>query len=31
MIIAEPKETNKYEIYVGVTRAMLNLEINIVD
>lgn len=31
IIISEPSEINKYEIFVGVTRAMLNLEINIVE
>jgi DNA polymerase III delta prime subunit len=30
LVISEPKELNKYEIFVGVTRAMLNIEINIV-
>jgi hypothetical protein len=30
LIISEPSELNKYEIFVGVTRAMLNVEINIV-
>jgi len=31
LVITEPTEDNKYEIYVGMTRAMLNLEINVVD
>lgn len=30
LIISEPSEINKYEIYVGITRAILNVEINIV-
>ena len=30
LIISEPSDLNKYEIFVGITRAMLNLEINIV-
>ncbi|HML66460.1 MAG TPA: NERD domain-containing protein [Dysgonomonas sp.] len=30
MVISTPSEINKYEIFVGITRAMLNLEINIV-
>ncbi len=30
MVISEPSEINKYEIFVGITRAMLNLEINLV-
>ncbi|OJV81788.1 MAG: hypothetical protein BGO34_08350 [Bacteroidia bacterium 44-10] len=30
LVISEPSEINKYEIFVGITRAMLNLEINIV-
>lgn len=30
MVISMPSEINKYEIFVGITRAMLNLEINIV-
>ena len=30
LVISEPKELNKYEIFVGITRAMLNIEINIV-
>jgi GTPase SAR1 family protein len=31
LVISEPSELNKYEIFVGITRAMLNLEINIVS
>lgn len=31
LVITQPGEWNKYEIYVGVTRAMLNLEILIVN
>lgn len=31
MIISEPSELNKYEMFVGITRAMLNVEINIVQ
>lgn len=30
MVISEPSEINKYEIFVGITRAILNLEINVV-
>ena len=30
LIITEPSEFNKYEIFVGITRAIYNLEINIV-
>lgn len=30
LVISEPSEFNKYEIFVGATRAMLNLEINII-
>ncbi|EHO13114.1 hypothetical protein HMPREF9714_00948 [Myroides odoratimimus CCUG 12901] len=30
LVISEPSELNKYEIFIGITRAMLNLEINIV-
>lgn len=30
LVISEPSELNKYEMFVGITRAMLNLEINIV-
>src|SRR5690606_2999608 len=30
MVISKPSELNKYEIFVGITRAMLNVEINIV-
>src|SRR5690606_1149726 len=30
MVISEPSELNKYEIFIGITRAMLNLEINVV-
>jgi ABC-type dipeptide/oligopeptide/nickel transport system ATPase subunit len=30
LVISEPTELNKYEIFVGLTRAMLNMEINIV-
>ncbi len=30
MIISEPSESNKYDIFVGITRAILNLEINVV-
>ena len=30
LVISEPSEINKYEMFVGVTRSMLNLEINIV-
>lgn len=30
LVISEPNELNKYEIFVGITRAILNVEINIV-
>lgn len=30
MVISEPSELNKYEMFAGITRAMLNVEINIV-
>ena len=30
LVISEPSEINKYELFVGITRAILNLEINIV-
>ena len=30
LVISEPSESNKYEMFVGVTRAMLNVEVNIV-
>lgn len=30
LVISEPSEMNKYEIFVGITRAILNIEINIV-
>lgn len=30
LVITEPSELNKYEIFVGITRAIYNLEINIV-
>lgn len=30
MVISEPSDLNKYEIFVGITRAILNFEINIV-
>lgn len=30
LFVSEPTEFNKYEIFVGLTRAMLNVEINIV-
>jgi len=31
MVISKPSELNKYEMFVGITRAMLNIEINIVE
>ena len=31
MVISEPSEINKYEIFVGIICVMLNLEINIVE
>ena len=30
IVVSEPSEVNKYELFVGITRAILNLEINIV-
>lgn len=30
LVISEPTELNKYEVFVGLTRAMLNVEINVV-
>ena len=31
LVISNPSELNKYEIFVGVTRAILNIQINIVE
>ncbi|HMK18318.1 MAG TPA: NERD domain-containing protein [Chitinophagaceae bacterium] len=31
LIITEPREFNKYEIFIGITRAILNVEINVVS
>lgn len=31
LVISEPSELNKYETFVGITRAILNVEINIVE
>ena len=31
LVISTPSELNKYEIYIGITRAILNVEINIVE
>lgn len=31
LVISKPSELNKYELFVGITRAILNVEINIVD
>lgn len=31
MVVSKPTELNKYEIFVGITRAILNIEINIVE
>jgi len=31
LVISKPSEHSKYEIFVGITRAILNVEINIVD
>jgi hypothetical protein len=31
LVIAKPSELNKYEMFVGITRAILNLEINMVE
>ena len=30
LIVTEPNELNKYELFIGITRAILNVEINIV-
>ena len=30
LVVSEPSEINKYELFVGITRAILNLEINII-
>lgn len=30
LVISEPNELNKYELFVGLTRAMLNVEINVI-
>ncbi|MCA6460954.1 MAG: NERD domain-containing protein [Chitinophagaceae bacterium] len=31
LVISKPSELNKYEVFVGITRAILNVEINIVE
>ena len=31
LVISKPSEINKYEIFVGITRAILNVEINLVE
>lgn len=31
LIISKPSELNKYELFVGITRAILNVEINIME
>lgn len=31
LVISKPRELNKYEIFIGITRAILNIEINIVE
>lgn len=31
LVISKPSELNKYELFVGITRAILNVEINIVE
>lgn len=31
LVISKPSELNKYEIFIGITRAILNIEINIVE
>ena len=31
LVISKPSELNKYEIFVGITRSILNVEINIVE
>lgn len=31
LVVSNPSELNKYELFVGITRAILNLEINIVS
>ena len=30
LVVSQPSELNKYEIFVGITRAILNVEINII-
>lgn len=30
LVVSEPSDYNKYELFVGITRAILNLEINII-
>lgn len=31
LVISKPSEINKYEIFIGTTRAILNIEINIIE
>jgi len=31
LVISQPSELNKYEVFIGITRAILNVEINIVE
>jgi len=31
LIVSKPSEVNKYELFVGITRAILNVQINIVE
>jgi hypothetical protein len=31
LVLSNPSEANKYEIFIGITRAILNLEINFID
>lgn len=31
LVVSKPSELNKYELFVGITRAILNVEINVVE
>jgi len=31
LVVSKPREINKYEMFVGITRAILNVEINIIE
>lgn len=31
LVVSKPSELNKYELFVGITRAILNVEINIIE